>query len=857
MGLVERDSHLSALGEYADQARAGSGRLVLIAGEAGVGKSALVEEAQARIAGRWAWGMCDPLSTPRPLGPLRDLAPALDADVARLCRGSASREQLFQATLDALAAPGEVPIMVIEDVHWADDATLDLLRLLGRRIRDLNALLIVTHRDDETNARLMDALGQLAGSRATRRIDLPRLSRSAVATLVREAGIDPDDLYRATAGNPFFVTEVLRSGSLDEPPPSVRDLVLSRAGRLHAAAREVLDTAALIGRSVDAGLLESATCAPAAAIDAMLECGVVHATGPGFAFPHEIARMAIDNAIAPHRRPVLHGRILRALQAAGVDDAARLAGHAAAADDAAATLEYAISAGREAVGLGAHREALLQYERAAAHLSELPLGERAGLLDALGREALLVESGSRALEALQTAAGLWRQIGDPVREGSTLTQLAFAMSRAALGEESTALSELAVATLEPHGQTTELAAALTALAGDRMQRGRDAEAIALGRRAAEMAETLGLVAVRSDALDTVACSTIALGGDWKPPLDEALSIARTAGAYQQAARAIGNMHSALIDEFRLEEADLVFKDGWPYCEAHDVLTYGWCLRGAQVELLDLQGDWTAALAEADIVTSNAPSILNRYMCLAVTGRIAQRRDGTGGDALEVAEQIARGTVQPQYLVQSATDRTEASWLAGDDVGACAAATEAREHARGVSQGLRTLAAMWTHRVLGGEAEGSVAPPARAEIEGRHAEAARLWDQSGLPYLAAMSLAFSDDAALMRKAIGRLDRLGASAAADAVRRRMRGLGIPSVPAGARAATRAHPAGLTPREQEVLTLICESLSNEEIAARLVLSPRTVDHHVSSVLTKLSVDSRRRAADIARETGLIPVT
>jgi DNA-binding NarL/FixJ family response regulator len=87
--------------------------------------------------------------------------------------------------------------------------------------------------------------------------------------------------------------------------------------------------------------------------------------------------------------------------------------------------------------------------------------------------------------------------------------------------------------------------------------------------------------------------------------------------------------------------------------------------------------------------------------------------------------------------------------------------------------------------------------------------------------------------------------------------MRGLGIPSVPAGARAATRAHPAGLTPREQEVLTLICESLSNEEIAARLVLSPRTVDHHVSSVLTKLSVDSRRRAADIARETGLILVT
>ena len=167
MQLLERGASLAALAEYAHEARFGDGRLVLVAGEAGIGKSALVEQLRNDLPdARWLWGACDGLFTPRPLGPLLDIAGQADGELDELCRAGAAREDLFRALLRQISEPGTLNAVVIEDVHWADEATVDLLQFLGRRLRNAPALLIATYRGEDVAAEdpLRAALGRSPGS---------------------------------------------------------------------------------------------------------------------------------------------------------------------------------------------------------------------------------------------------------------------------------------------------------------------------------------------------------------------------------------------------------------------------------------------------------------------------------------------------------------------------------------------------------------------------------------------------------------------------------------------------------------------------------------------------------------------
>ena len=264
MRLLERESQLASLAEYADEARFGDGRLVLIAGEAGVGKSALVEQAERDLPeATWSWGACDGLFTPRPLGPLYDIASGLGGELLELCRADAPREELFGALLRQLSEPDRLHVLVVEDVHWADEATIDLLRFLGRRIRDIPVLLLATYRDEGLGATdlLRLALGDLATHRCVRRMGLPPLSADAVAVLAGGSGLDPAALHRLTGGNPFYVSQAVQAGTGDVPA-TARDAVLARAARLGAAARAVLDAAALIGTRVEVALLDSVVGCP-------------------------------------------------------------------------------------------------------------------------------------------------------------------------------------------------------------------------------------------------------------------------------------------------------------------------------------------------------------------------------------------------------------------------------------------------------------------------------------------------------------------------------------------------------------------------------------------------------------------
>src|SRR5262249_52000799 len=260
MELLERGEFFDELEAIFEAVAAGNGRIVLVSGEAGIGKTTLVEGFAERhgTKARGFWGACDAVFTPRPLGPLYDIAPHTQGQLLTLFEQQAPRASIFSAVVDEIQKTKTPSITVVEDVHWADEATLDLLKFLGRRISRIKSMLIITYRDDEVGPdhplRLVSAY---LPPRSVARLRLLPLPEAAVNTLAERAGQRIDDLYEVTGGNPFFVTEVLASKGTGIPS-TVRDAVLSRAARLSHASRAVLEFISVIPARTQMWLLNEA-----------------------------------------------------------------------------------------------------------------------------------------------------------------------------------------------------------------------------------------------------------------------------------------------------------------------------------------------------------------------------------------------------------------------------------------------------------------------------------------------------------------------------------------------------------------------------------------------------------------------
>src|ERR1700722_15082363 len=586
--LLERKTALDALAEIAAQARSGEGRLVLLEGEAGVGKSTLLEQFTRDLPdSRLLSGACDGMFTPRPLGPLFDIAQQVHGRLQSLCRADASREELFDALLTELCGPGPLPVVVIEDVHWADEATLALLGYLARRIREIAVLLIVSYRNDELGDThpLRIALGYLAVQRCTRRLSLAPLSAHAVRALSAGSGVDPAELYSVTGGNPFYIRAVLEAG-LGEVPGSARDVVLARAARLEPKARETLDAAALIGGTVDERLLRHVVAGPALAGD--ISAGLV-AGHPVLRFRHEIARQAIEQSVLPARRSELHARILRGLRDIGCDDDARLAFHAEEAGDGQAALEHAELAGRRARALASHREAAGQVERALRFADGEPPASIAARWMELAAELSVIDRWPDAEAAYTRALENWRAAADPLGEGNALQRMSMALWRLCRGGQGPDAAEAAVAVLEPLGPTAELAAAYEGLAAFENRPGGLDIVVSLAQRAQELAVSFGLPSVQSRAATTQAQALWLAGGDWEPELRRALSIALENGVENEAGFAYTNLHELHCGDREYAKADPYFHDGVAYCEDRDLGTYWPCLRGVRPASLNRLG----------------------------------------------------------------------------------------------------------------------------------------------------------------------------------------------------------------------------------------------------------------------------
>jgi ATP/maltotriose-dependent transcriptional regulator MalT len=866
MKLLERQRSLTELTQFAAEARGGEGRFVLITGDAGIGKSALVEQLRHDLpAARWSWGACDGLFTPRPLGPLFDLADQLGGELAGLCQAGAPREQLFGALLRQISEPDTLNVVVVEDAHWADEATIDLLRFLARRVRDRMALLIVTYRDEGAGLipALRIALGDLTAMRTTRRVLLEPLSPAGVAELAAGSGLDAAQLYQLTSGNPFYVSEVIQAG-LREIPAAARDAVLARVARLSGPAREIVDVAALTGTRIEQWLAETwspGSAGPAGPLDEILASGLLASEPAGFRFRHEIARLAVADAVPVHRRTAVHARILAALTEAGCTDHARLAFHAEGAGDSPAVLQFASLAASRAAELGAHREAAAQFRRAlsvaaSAGAGPARLGE---LYDGLAAEASLLDQWDEAVEASEHALALWRAPGDRLHEGAALSRMSSILWRLCRGADSVAAAEAALELLRPLGPSAELAWAYAKLASSRVVNNRHDDALSLARQAREVGESLGLPDVVSDALNSEGCALSAVGCDGSAELRDSLRIAISHHLHVHAGRAFANLKYVYYAQLRFAEAEQTCREGIAYCEEHELGAAMNCLLGGQAEMLEVTGRWAEAAAVSERLMVTVVSPVNRLNPLITLGLVRARRAEPGvWQCLDEAATEADGTGEPQWIVAARLGRAEAHWLQGELDAARSEAELAEDASRDCDGLARGAVAAWLRRTGSRRpVRGQLAAPYQCQADGLTEDAVKLWTELGCDYAAGLALFDGAGEAQLRRALGIFTGLGAVAAARLTRQRMGELGIKSIPAGPQIATKTDPMGLTRREREVLGLICAGRTNAEIAARLFISARTVDHHVSAVLSKLGASSRSAAAEQVARLGLAGAT
>jgi DNA-binding CsgD family transcriptional regulator/tetratricopeptide (TPR) repeat protein len=855
--LVEREDFLVSLQRLLGGALDGSGRLVFLGGEAGVGKTALAA-ALAETAGRPAVrrGSCDNVTTAEALGPILDALPELAA--AADPEAGVSRLRLFQKVRDVLA---ESPmLLLLEDVHWADEATLDILRFLGRRLAGVRLMILATFRSEEVGGDhpLTVVMGDLATLPGVIRMQLPALSVTGVRQLLDEAGsaLDAGDVCQRTGGNPFYVTEVLAAGS-EHVPATVRDAVLARVSRLSPAAREVVGTASVLGRRAEVVLLTAVSGQPLTAVDECLSCGVLVADDGSVGFRHELARLAVEGSLPQAQQADAHARALAQLVAWGSADHRRLAHHAAGSGDRAAVLHHAPLAAARAARLGAHREAAGQL-RLALRYHELPDRQRALLLDQLSYECYLTDQVSQAIASGLEALAIYDQERDAPSNGRSqrwLSRLSWVLGQNADSERYAAA---AVATLEPLGPSHELAMAYSNVAQLRMLAEDASEALRWGMKAIELARGLGDRKAETHALNNVGTALSQAGEviEGRERLMQSLDLALADDTHEHAARAYTNLGSTGVSHRSFHEADRQLRAGIAYCTDRDLDTWRLYMSAWLARSLGEQGRYAAAEQYlADIMRHPHLSPITRVCALAVAGVLAARR---GGDtnALDDALPIAVQTGEPQRLVAVATARAEAAWIAGRTPDLAAEIDRvwpiAVAHPRPWDLG---ELCWWLH--LAGDHRQIPAPVARPfalMLAGQHRAAATEWRDLSCPLWSAYALAFSPQTRDAQECLDILGRLGASAARHAVLRARHAQGL-TVPRGPRPASRANPAGLTVREVEVLGLLAEGLSYAEVAERLILSEKTVGHHVSAVLRKLGEPTRPRAVATALRLGIIP--
>ncbi|HEX5652294.1 MAG TPA: AAA family ATPase [Chitinophagaceae bacterium] len=864
MELIERSEFLKLLHTKLENVTEAEGHCILISGEAGIGKTSLVRVfgKERKKDSKIYLGSCDALFTPHPLAPLYDVAIQMRNGIWQNNGSLPDRDRLFSNFFNELANQQEATVIVFDDIHWADEATLDFIKFLARRITHLRCLFILTYRDNEIHAHhpLRTLLGQLPPDSFTR-IRLTPLSRQAVDKMAKEKGYKGDDVYGITGGNPFYVNEILASYSKGVPD-NIKDSILSVYNRRDEKAKQVWQLLSVLPGAFEIKYLEKLMPYYAAAIENCLQQELLIIDKGKIFFKHELFRRTVEDSLSPIVRINLNKKVLDLLLER-IDQSSqteRIIHHAKYANEYDLVVQYAPQAAKKAALVGAHVEACRLYLSAI----EFYQGNDSDILlqfyEAYAYECYLTNQIGEAINYTAKALELWKEKRDMERIGNCLRFLSRLWWFDGSRKKAEAYAVQAIDILEKEHASKAKAMSYSNMSQLKMISDQLEECILWGEKAIRMAKELADDEILCHALNNVGTVQMIIPTSCQigiEMLQQSLNIALENSYDEHAARAYINLSSNSLRIRDYVSAQKNLAEGIQYCEERDLDFATTYLLLCKAELQLETGLWDEASRIVDSLIENEyqPAVI-KIGALVIAATIRMRvGEGEVIPLLLEAKEMTNNVMEAQSIMPAFIALLEYEWITGKCLIEKAEIDWAINTVRNTGNFYNSSEfAFWLMKARKQDL------PLQQIYEGYQAgnsilalRAAKLWEKLGCHYKHALLL-FEGDEADKRRAVAIIQKSGAIAVFEKLKQEMKASGLKSIPRGIRRATLSNTAFLTERELDVLQLLNEGLQSKEIAGRLFISPKTVDHHISSILFKLNVNSRTKAVKQASQMGIL---
>jgi DNA-binding CsgD family transcriptional regulator len=854
MELIERDGFLTLLQTQFQNITTAEGHCVFVSGEAGIGKTALVKAfcKEQKKGCNIYQGACDALFTPRPLAPLYDIMWQVNSGLWPNSHNTEDRSAIFAGFFRELSNQKEKSIIVFEDIHWADEATLDFIKFFARRISQLRCLFILTYREDEIHSRhpLKNVLGQLPPDSFSR-LKLTPLSRHAVEKMASERGYNGEDVYGISGGNPFYVNEILAWYSIGVPD-NIKDSILSIYNRQDEKTKYVWEILSILPTGFDIRYFERIEPSCAASIQKSVDATILILEGNIVFFKHELYRRTLETSLSPLTRIAYNKKILDLFLQSNEKEQAieRIVHHAKNANEYAIVVQFAPLAARQAAAVGAHIEASRLYLTAIEYYQGNDPDILIEFYEGYAYECYLTSNNKEGIIYARKSLNLLKEKKDTEKIGNCFRFLSRLWWFAGSRKNAEHFAEQAIEVLSDQSSSSSKAMAFSNMSQLKMLADQSAECIAWGDKAIAIAKELNDEETLCHAMNNVGSMRMKMPVSTHQGLElleQSLQIALKNSYHDHVARAYCNIAGTSCTMKNYLFAGTILDKGIAYCEERDLDAYAGYMLSWKARLNFETGLWTAAYHIADnLVKNENQSHAVKIAALAVVAKIKIRRGERDAVPLLLeARAMAFETMELQRIIPVMIGLLEYEWITGKTF------IEEESINRTISMinamdGIlyNNEFAFWLLKArnqqlsLSGAYEGFDLGNAK-----KVQCAAALWKKAGSPYMEALAL-FEGNEDDKRKAVTIVHELGATAVYEKMKLEMRISGIKSIPRGVRKTTQSNPAFLTGRELDVLQLLKENLQNKEIAAQLFISAKTVDHHISSILFKLDVKSRTKA-------------
>jgi DNA-binding CsgD family transcriptional regulator len=862
MALIERDGFMASLQKHFENVARGEGHCILVSGEAGIGKTALVRAFCKKQADRCSiyQGACDDLFTPRPLAPLYDVLWQVNKERWPVPPSDEERSVMFANFFQELSLIEGNLIIVFEDIHWADEGTLDFIKFFVRRIEQLPCLFILTYRDNEigSNHPLRQVLGQFPPDSFTKLVVTP-LSKQAVVEMATQKGYSGEDVYSISGGNPFYVNEILANYS-PGVPDNIKDSILSVYDRQKEGTKNAWQIWSVIPEGLEVDRVGKIKSALGDAIDHCFAINVIIVQNGKVVFKHELYRRTIEESLTPLKRIELNKMMLElfldSFEKKG--EVERILHYAKNANEKELVVKYAPKAARKASSIGAHKEASKLFLTAIEYFDGADTKELAELYEAYAFECYLSNQIKETIAFTEKVLNLLNKKADLEKTADSLCFLSRLSGFDGNRKNAEHFAWQAIEILKDQPASSAKAMAFSNMSELKMLSDEPAECILWGEKAIEMANELGNEEIISHALNNMGTVQMLIPSPKQKGitmLQQSLEIAFKNSYHEHAVRAYTNLGSSSLRMKKYSLASKTLEDGIRYSEERYLNFWTACILSWKARLELEKGNWTEAYNIADnlIKNENQPAIV-KITALTVIAKILMRR---GEDALTLllqAKTMSFKTMELQRMIPSMVALLEYEWLTGKTIIEKDEIEQASVLMRRAGiDSEKDEFAFWMKKAGRYFVLTEVAEAYDTSSAAKALKAAAFWEKSGYPYEQALIL-FEGKDDDKRKAIVMVQDLGAIAVYEKMKHEMKNLGIKSIPRGIRNSTRSNAAFLTGREMDILKLLKEELHNKEIAAQLYISAKTVDNHISSILFKLDANSRSKAVAEAIRLGIL---